>query len=292
MGGAICQLAIHAVVQGSLWLWVEDPDAAIELGPYDLALVRGGPDHYIAHEPGAKCTDPEEFRASHAGDERSADPRASVFLCGAYQFSGDVGPGLLDALPQVLPLTAASEDSLHALIAVLSRELAAIAPGHRTVLDRLLDAVLVMSLRAAMQQSATAPGWYQALADPRLRPAVEAIHRDPARLWTVPELAAISGVSRATFARMFPRVLGQSPMQYLTDWRMTLARDTLRTDDRATLAQIAARIGYASPYAFAAAFQRHHGEPPGRWRQSQTAPRQSLPHGHNGHAGASVTLVW
>jgi AraC-like DNA-binding protein len=88
----------------------------------------------------------------------------------------------------------------------------------------------------------------------------------------VPELAATSGLSRATFARLFPRVLGQAPMQYLTDWRMTLARDLLRTD-HATLAQIAARIGYASPYAFGAAFRRHHGQPPGRWRRHQSAPR-------------------
>ncbi len=287
MGGTI-QLAIHAVMQGTLWLWVDDPDAAIELRPHDLALVRGGPDHYIAHRPGAECTDPEDYQAHPDGD--TGDPGASVFLCGAYQFSGDVGQGLLDALPPVLPLTASPEDSLHALITVMSRELATTAPGQRTVLDRLLDTVLVMSLRTAMQQSTTAPGWYQALADPRLKPAVEAIHRDPARPWTVPELAAISGLSRATFARLFPRVLGQSPMQYITDWRMTLARDILRTDDQATLAQIAARTGYASPYAFAAAFHRHHGQPPGRWRRSQEPPEPLL-HGRNGQAEATVTLL-
>jgi AraC-like DNA-binding protein len=57
-------------------------------------------------------------------------------------------------------------------------------------------------------------------------------------------------------------------MQYLTDWRMTLARDHLRTDEL-TLAQIAACTGYASPYAFAAAFRRHHGCPPGQWRQRE-----------------------
>ena len=132
--------------------------------------------------------------------------------------------------------------------------------------------VLVLAIRAGLRQSDTAPGWYHALADPRLNAALEAVHNDPARPWTVPELAAISGQSRATFARLFSHKLGQAPMQYLTDWRMTLARDLLRAD-HATLAQIAARIGYASPYAFAAAFQRHHGQPPGRWRRQQSPPR-------------------
>ncbi len=79
------------------------------------------------------------------------------------------------------------------------------------------------------------------------------MHTDAARPWTVPELAAVSGLSRAVFARIFQLALGQAPMQYLTDWRMTLARDHLRAGEL-TLAQIAARTGYASPYAFAAAF--------------------------------------
>jgi AraC-like DNA-binding protein len=94
------------------------------------------------------------------------------------------------------------------------------------------------------------------------------MHADAAHPWTVPELAAVSGLSRAAFARSFQRALGQAPMQYLTDWRMTLARDHLRTDEL-TLAQIAERTGYGSPYAFAAAFRRHHGRPPGQWRQRE-----------------------
>jgi AraC-like DNA-binding protein len=151
---------------------------------------------------------------------------------------------------------------------VLSSELASSAPGQQTVLDRLLDVLLVLALRACFQRSEHAPRWYQASADPRLGPALSAVHGDPARPWTVPELAAISGLSRAAFARIFQLALDQAPMQYLTEWRMTLARDRLRAGEL-TLAQIGARTGYASPYAFAAAFRRHHGIPPGQWRQKE-----------------------
>ena len=94
------------------------------------------------------------------------------------------------------------------------------------------------------------------------------MHEDASHPWTVPELAAISGLSRAAFARAFRDALGQAPLQYLTDWRMTLARDHLRADEL-SLASIAAAVGYGSPYAFAAAFRRHHGIPPGAWRQQQ-----------------------
>ncbi len=191
-----------------------------------------------------------------------------MFLCGAYRFSGDVGRGLIEALPPILPLSAAADDPLHDVIALLSRELAASAPGQQTVLDRLLDVLLVLALRACFQRSANAPRWYRASADPRLSPALTAMHADAAHSWTVPQLAAVSGLSRAAFARSFQQALGQAPIQYLTDWRMTLARDHLRTGEL-TLAQIASRTGYASPYAFAAAFRRHHGRPPGQWRQRE-----------------------
>jgi AraC-like DNA-binding protein len=261
------QLALHAVVQGRAWLWLDDPQAAVELAPGELALVRGGPDHHIAHEPAAPCLDPAEFRTRHARDDPSDDRRAAVFVCGAYRFSGDVGEALLGALPQVVPLSAAAGDPLHDVIAVLSRELAASEPGQQTVLDRLLDVLLVLAIRTSFKTS-SAPRWFQASAAPRLGAALHAIHDDAAHPWTVAELAAVSGLSRAAFARSFQQALGQAPMQYLTSWRMTLARDYLRTG-QATLAQVADRTGYASPYAFAAAFRRHHGQPPGLWRQQQ-----------------------
>jgi AraC-like DNA-binding protein len=264
------QLALHAVIQGRAWLWLDDPRAATELAPGELALVRGGPDHHIAHEPAAPCLDPAEFKARHARDEHRENQRATVFVCGAYRFSGDVAEALLGALPQIVPLSAAAGDPLHDVIAVLSRELATPQPGQQTVLDRLLDVLLVLAIRTSLTTSSSPPRWFRASADPRLAAALHAIHDDAAHPWTVAELAAVSGLSRAAFARSFQQALGQAPMQYLTGWRMTLARDYLRTG-QPTLAQVADHTGYASPYAFAAAFRRHHGQPPGLWRQQQRA---------------------
>jgi AraC-like DNA-binding protein len=272
------QLAVHTVVRGRAWLWLEDPGDALELGPGDLALVPGGPDHHIAHQPDAVCLSPGRFREQHADDEHAGHPGATVFLCGAYRFSGDVGRGLIQALPPVLLLRAAAHDPLHDVIALLSRELSGPAPGQQTVLDRLLDVLLVLAMRACFEQSPTAPRWYQASSDPRLSPALHAIHAEAGHPWTVPELASLSGLSRPAFARNFERSLGQAPMQYLTDWRMTLARDYLRTGEL-TLAQIASRTSYASPNAFAAAFRRHHGQPPGQWQRGELARPPEPSHG-------------
>ena len=274
LGGSI-QLAVHAVTRGRAWLWFENPTSAVELLPGEITLVRGGPAHYIAHEPGADCLEPDDFRRQHAQVPAVTDHPATVFLCGAYQFSGEVASGLLDALPPVLTLSSAIDEPLREVITLLSRELTTTEPGQQTVLDRLLDVLLVLALRSDFRQSATAPRWYRASADPRLRAALQAIHEDASHPWTVTELAAISSLSRAAFARTFRDTLGQAPLQYLTDWRMSLARDHLRVGEL-NLASIAAAVGYSSPYAFAAAFRRHHGTPPGAWRQQQSTEPLTL----------------
>ncbi|MFB7502056.1 cupin domain-containing protein [Streptomyces broussonetiae] len=121
--GGSTQLSVHTVVRGRGYLWLDAPGSAVELIPGSVTLVRGGPNHYIGHEPGAECLEPEEFRARHAHAVPADNPQATVFLCGAYQFSGDVGSGLLDALPQVMTLSAADDDPLRDVITLLSREL-------------------------------------------------------------------------------------------------------------------------------------------------------------------------
>jgi AraC-like DNA-binding protein len=268
LGGSI-QLAVHTVTRGKAWLWFDDPAGAVELLPGEITLVRSGPDHYIAHQPGADCLEPDDFQRQHSQRPPLVDHPTTVFLCGAYQFSGDVGGGLLDALPPVLTLSSGIDEPLRQVITLLSRELMMTEPGQQTVLDRLLDVLLVLALRSDFRASATAPRWYRASTDARLRTALQAMHEDASHRWTVPELAAISGLSRAAFARTFRDTLGQAPLQYLTDWRMTLARDHLRANEL-NLASIATAVGYSSPYAFAAAFRRHHGTPPGAWRQQQS----------------------
>jgi len=262
------QLAVHAVVQGHAWLWTEENDDPLELTPGDLALVRGGPDHFVAHQPGAHCVSPAEFRSRHAGDAGLPDQRSAVFLCGAYRFAGDIGRGLVAALPPVLSLPASVDDPIHSVVTLLSREMSHVEPGQQTVLDRLLDVLVVLGLRAGLTRSATAPAWFRAASDPRLSPALQAMHAHAGQPWTVDELAKLANMSRATFARVFQQALGQAPMKYLSDWRMALARDLLLIQDT-TLAEIAGRVGYSSVYAFATAFHRHHGESPGRWRQQE-----------------------
>jgi AraC-like DNA-binding protein len=138
--------------------------------------------------------------------------------------------------------------------------------GPDAVTTRLPEMLLVEVLR---QHLATAPaadhGWLAALGDPVLNPALSALHEDPARKWTVTDLARVAAVSRSGLDDRFRQVLGRSPIRYLTEWRMHLAEDLLTATDLGVVA-IAHRVGYDAEEAFSRAFKRHSGASPGQWR--------------------------
>jgi AraC-like DNA-binding protein len=154
---------------------------------------------------------------------------------------------------------------------LLAHEMLCDEPGQQALLDRLLDVALVQLLREHFNSHETqAPGWFRASSDPRIAATLQALHSEPARQWTVAGLAAEAALSRSAFARRFAEQLGVAPLEYLSDWRMALARERLRdTDDG--LAVIAQSLGYASEFSFAAAFKRHTGMAPGRWRRDARA---------------------
>ena len=138
--------------------------------------------------------------------------------------------------------------------------------GPDAVPTRLPELLLIEVLR---QHLASAPaldqGWLAALHDPALQPALAALHTEPARHWSVTQLAATAALSRSAFDSRFRQVLGRSPISYLTEWRMHLARDLLASTDLGVGA-IARRVGYDAEPAFSRAFKRHAGASPSQWR--------------------------
>jgi AraC-like DNA-binding protein len=267
------QLAIHGILGGEAFAWTDRPDDARRVLAGDVVLIRGPSPHQMGHAPGADLV-------PFLGHPASAPPSGgalrmefgsghgepTTFFCGAYRFEGDLCAGLLAGLPRLTVVRARPGSSLRATIDVFAGEVLQAAPGQQALLDSLLDVILVQALREQLAADLdAAPAWFRATADPAVGAALRAIHADPQRDWTVAGLAAEASLSRATFARRFTRLLGLGPLGYVTDWRMALAREQLRTGDT-SLAAIARSLGYASEFSFAAAFKRHHGIAPGRWR--------------------------
>jgi AraC-like DNA-binding protein len=181
-------------------------------------------------------------------------------LRGAYELHGDVAGRLLDLLPPLAAVPAGPRTT--AALNLLTTEAARDEPGQDAILHRLLDLVLVLALRAwCARPEATLPAWYQALTDTAIGDALRLLHEAPNRRWTVATLAAQVGMSRAAFAARFTSLVGQPPLTYLTNWRMTLGADMLRDTD-ATVATVARNIGYENPFAFSVAFKRARGASP------------------------------
>jgi AraC-like DNA-binding protein len=267
-------LGVHVVGAGQLDLAVEG-EAPVRLVAGDLALVKGDREHLLGTDLSATATPLLELlatgrvegaaRSYTLGTDDGAGP--TVFFCGAYSFDGDLSAALVDALPSVARIRAPAGSALRATADLLAGEVLRDDIGQQTILDRLLDVALVQAVRAHFVAAGPgAPGWARASADPAVGAALRAMHADPAHPWTVGELAAVAMLSRSAFARRFTELLGRAPLAYLADWRMALARERLRdTDDG--LAAVARAVGYASEFAFAAAFKRHVGAPPGQWRR-------------------------
>jgi AraC-like DNA-binding protein len=285
--GTGSQLAIHGILAGEAFAWTGDsPDQARHLVSGDVVLVRGPSLHFMGHAPGA---DAVPFGTQPASGPSPSGPRGgaarleygsgsgdpTTFFCGAYRFEGDLCSGLLAGLPGLTVVRPRAGSSLRGALDVFSGELLQDAPGQQALLDRLLDVILVQALREQLASDTTAaPAWFRAMSDPAIGAALRAIHADPQRAWTVAELAAAASLSRATFARRFSALLGMAPLAYVTDWRMALARERLRDGDTG-LAAVARSLGYASEFSFAAAFKRHHGIAPGRWRRATAATATS-----------------
>lgn len=270
-------LSVHAVLAGEMWV-ERAGNAPLRLLQGDLLLVNSKAPYAFVHAPGARVRPLGELLAPgpQAGTRRFSLGGGGLetgLVCGAYTFEGAICDSLLASLPEIMPLPSVvgSDPPLRTVLDLLTYELGREAPGQQTLLDRLLDLLLVYAMRAWFAQPGTdAPAWFRALDDPSVGAALRALHADPARAWTVAGLATAAGLSRAALARRFAALTGRPPLAYLTAWRMTLAREALLRPG-ATLAAVAQEVGYGSEFAFAAAFKRELGTAPGRWRDERLA---------------------
>ncbi|HKE98415.1 MAG TPA: AraC family transcriptional regulator [Actinomycetes bacterium] len=194
----------------------------------------------------------------------------TVVVCGAFVVGEPAHPALR-GLPRTIHVPAAGGGTaswLAPFIDALGAEAFNGGPGSELVMARLSDALLARALRH-VSDTIDQPGWLLGLRDPYVAAALNAMHTDLAQPWTVAGLARTVGLSRAAFAARFTDQVGEPVIRYLGALRMQRARTLLR-DQRATVATVAAQVGYRSDVAFAAAFKREVGSSPGTYRRSPT----------------------
>lgn len=201
----------------------------------------------------------------------ASEPVAMRMLGGYFRFDPASAALLVALLPPVVIVRGgqAGAGRLTRLVELIVEEADTTGPGRDVILKRLVEVLLIEATRvpAAQELSCGGRGLIAGLADPVLASSLRALHADVARGWTVEQLAGVAAVSRAVFAKRFTRTVGLTPMQYLLEWRVALAKDLLRTE-RPAVAHLAQRVGYQSATAFTTAFSRVAGCSPTEYARS------------------------
>ncbi|MHC8343666.1 AraC family transcriptional regulator [Pseudomonas sp. RT6P73] len=186
-------------------------------------------------------------------------------VCATLEFDGGSGNALAAALPEYLVLKLDSIPTMAGTLDWLFSEAFGGICGREAMMDRLFELLVIQLLRHILTSRDQTPGMMAGLADPRLARPLSLMHDSPGKAWTVAELSAAANMSRASFAEYFRSVVGQTPVDYLVSWRISLAQKRLR--EGKSIALIADEVGYESPSALARAFRRKTGTSPREWGQ-------------------------
>ncbi|MGS2808939.1 AraC family transcriptional regulator [Nocardia sp. MW-W600-9] len=278
-------LTVLAMIRGKAWVSTDSqPPRQLRAG--DVAVFRGPQPYTVADDPATEpqiIIQPGQVTTTPDGEilcetlslgvrqwGTDADGE-TLMVTGTYESAGAVSRRLLRALPQVAVLPRGDLDTR--LLDLLVDEATKDLPAQTAVLDRLLDLLLIAALRVWFARD-DAPAWYHAYSDPLVGKALRLLQHNPAHPWTVVALAEAVGMSRAALARRFTELVGEPPMTFLTEWRLSLAADLLAESD-ATVEAIAHQVGYGSAFALSTAFKRHFGVSPRDHRQGNAAALSS-----------------
>ncbi len=267
----------HVVIQGSCFLELDGESEPILLEEGDLIALPHGDGHVVRDSPTTPPRPIDEWFSSN-GQERcggavhvpGTGPLTGL-VCGRLQFEDPRNHPVLSVLPRVVHLRSAEGKAipwLESTLRFIACESSSDRPGSDTVVNRLADILFIQIVRGYLNTTPNdSRGWLRALTDPQIGASLGLIHAEPEQSWTVANLASKVGMSRSTFAGRFSELVGEPPLHYITRWRMQKAAALLR-EGRATLADIADRVGYDSEAAFSKAFKRWVGSAPGAYRRA------------------------
>jgi AraC family transcriptional activator of mtrCDE len=276
------EIPYHAVLSGSAVL--EDPTSGPpqRLLAGDILLLLQGSAH-VLHDGSGAPPIPARSRTglNVTTSENAGTGERLDMLCGHFVLTPPHHRFLRDYLPARLVVGAADRDATMApagtearlarLVALMRSESSGDTLGGRAMLNALSTALFALALRLASEAIEAPMGLLAIVGHPRLAPALTAMFNEPARAWSLPEMARLCNMSRATFARHFQEHLGRSASELLTDIRMTLAANELRKPGMSTTA-VAAAVGYQSEAAFQRVFNQRMGQTPAHWRRASGAP--------------------
>ena len=264
----------HLIARGNCWLHIPSKQQRIPLTSVDLLVFPRDIVHSISHSDTTPIN--EQFERTLASELLNSTDTTSVnasaetsLICGYFDFDSPLANPLLNAMPDVLHIK--SEDPgrssrMNSILRFITTETESDLPGSDSVVDKLSEILFIHVIRAFMQQQESNTGLLAALTHPQINKSIQDVHRRPEYQWSLDSLAAVAGMSRSSYASHFKQLTHITPMQYVTEWRMQLAYERLRSGSE-PVSKIAESAGYYTEASFRKAFKQHMGIPPGSVRK-------------------------
>lgn len=277
--GAERVVIFHLVTEGECFVEMgKEPPVKLVAG--DVVVFPSGDAHRMTSQPGLPPARGARLDAVLARRPRQLSygggGPATRLVCGYLACDARLAQILLAGLPPLVKVNVRGSNGgawLEASVRYALAEARSPRPGGAGVLAKLAEVLFIEVLRLYMDQQREGDiGWLAGVRDRIVGAALNALHKRPAHPWTLEELARTVGTSRSVLAERFQQLVGSSPIQYLTQWRMLLACNLLSRSN-APLASIAEAVGYQTDTAFSRAFRREFGAPPAAWRRSRAQPQ-------------------
>jgi AraC-like DNA-binding protein len=257
------------LLKGTCYLRVPG-QKAIKMHLGDIICIPHGSKHLISGKSNSTCVPASKFgKAYHSGKPLfQGKDEVTILMGGHFEFTPSVQHPFIKSLPKVIHITTTKELNVwleHAAL-MMNEEISNEKIGSKLILGRLVDILFVLIIRAYIEQVDVKEGFLMALKDTRISNSLKSMHQAPEKDWTLNQLAVTAGMSRSLYCREFKRLVGETPLGYLTDWRILKSKEIL-SESKEKISEIANKVGYQSEAAFNRLFKSKVGETPANYRR-------------------------
>ncbi len=268
----------HYVHRGRCFAHLPTAGETVQINQGDLIIITKGASHVLSEPADARSKSLDSVLEDSGFTGRGAliygesdSDHETQLICGHFAFDPVAEHVLIDALPEYILLRAYGEASptwLNESLKMIGFEVGRDDLGSDLIAHKLAEIIFAQAIRTYISGDGKNRHITAAFADQKIRSALEAMHRDPGDMWTVDSLAKVAGLSRTSFANKFSELMGSTPLAYLTDWRMQVAKHLLAETNKPII-EVAQLSGYSSEASFGRVFKRYFDQPPASFRLSQ-----------------------
>ena len=243
----------------------------IKMNEGDFVLVPNGTGHRILGHPDNVCVPAAHYvRSVQCGQPLfQGNEEETLLIGGHFEFTSPVQHPFIKSLPKAIRINRSQDEIrlwLEQAAVFINDELSSGKAGGDIILGRLAEVVFILIIRAYMEEADVTQGFLRAFKDPRISASINAMHAAPEKEWTLEKLAAVAGMSRSLYCAAFKNLLGETPLAYLTDWRILRSKEFL-LGSKENISEIAEKVGYQSEAAFNRLFKSKVGETPASYRR-------------------------